>query len=169
MIIRRYQKEDKEALLALYPMAFPEEDLLPLLNELLDEKDTVSFIANAQEKIAGHLAITYCSDENGDKNLCLLGPIAVDPHYQKSGIGSALIKTAIEHLKEKNIDKLLVLGDPKYYTRFSFEKEDYIRAPYPLPAEWLDAWMSLNLNKSTEDIKGTLVPPGCWLKKELWL
>jgi putative acetyltransferase len=52
---------------------------------------------------------------------CALGPVAVEPRLQGTGIGSALIDTAIARLPSDRFELLFVLGNPRYYGRFGFE------------------------------------------------
>jgi len=71
-------------------------------------------------------------------------------------------------LSNGNIARVYVLGDPAYYKRFGFVPETGIQPPYPLPAQWRDAWQSINLSGSKERIQGKLILPRLWLRPELW-
>ncbi|MDE2445693.1 MAG: N-acetyltransferase [Alphaproteobacteria bacterium] len=50
----------------------------------------------------------------------LLGPIAVDAKHQKSGIGRALMETAIFAARDIGAESILLVGDEPYYSRFGF-------------------------------------------------
>jgi putative acetyltransferase len=52
---------------------------------------------------------------------CALGPVAVTPPLQGTGIGTALINAAIARLPVQDFDLVFVLGNPRYYGRFGFE------------------------------------------------
>ena len=47
-----------------------------------------------------------------------LGPVSVSPDQQGNGIGSALIKAALNQLKQAGAAGTVVLGEPDYYCRF---------------------------------------------------
>jgi putative acetyltransferase len=49
-----------------------------------------------------------------------LAPIAVVTARQRSGIGSSLVRAAIEHARDLGYAKIFVVGDPSYYHRFGF-------------------------------------------------
>ena len=51
----------------------------------------------------------------------ILGPIAIDPEYQKQGYGSKLIRHTLKVAKDNGVPFVLVVGDENYYSRFGFE------------------------------------------------
>ena len=51
----------------------------------------------------------------------LLPPVSVIPARQRSGIGSALIKAAIDRARNESWGAIFVLGDRAYYDRFGFD------------------------------------------------
>ncbi|QCQ91228.1 GNAT family N-acetyltransferase [Rhodococcus sp. SGAir0479] len=53
--------------------------------------------------------------------LCL-GPCAVLPQYQGSGVGSAAIRAALAAAKARGEQFVTVLGHPEYYPRFGFTR-----------------------------------------------
>ena len=169
--IRCLQPADRNALASLYPSAFPDEDLAPLIDDLLNEDKEVVFslVAIDDHKVVGHIAFTMCEISGQIEKVCMLAPLAVSPPFQRQGIGSALIAAGIEHLKEIGATRLFVLGDPGYYGRFGFAVEHNIAPPYDLPVEWQTAWQSINLKDLTSDHKGKLLVPEAWRKPKLWL
>ena len=149
--IRDSGKDDGPALARLYPAAFPDEDLAPLVNDLLAETGGVlSLVADIEGEIVGHIAFTHCALEQTMASLALLGPLAIAPDVQRQGIGSALIRAGFERLKDNKTAAVLVLGDPAYYSHFGFQSEEKITPPYPLPKEWRVAWQSLFFSKEAE-------------------
>jgi predicted N-acetyltransferase YhbS len=50
----------------------------------------------------------------------LLGPLAVDPSLKGAGIGSALMRHAIEEAERLGHRVILLVGDAPYYSRFGF-------------------------------------------------
>ena len=154
---------------ALYPRAFPGEDLLPLVSDLLQNKqDVTSLVADREGQVVGHVLFTRCTTEKGDDVVALLAPLAVAPECQRLGIGSALIREGLERLRDAGVAFVYVLGDPAYYGRLGFTPERLVQPPYPLPPEWADAWQSLQLDTSIPRPSGRLLPPERWLDPALW-
>ena len=168
--IRKNLPTDIAALKGLYLKAFPDEDLSPLLRELLNEKDGVlSLIAVSGSTLVGHVIFTMCSLDGRSQNIALLGPLAVSPKVQQQGIGSALVKAGFERVKSEGIEQVNVLGDPAYYSRFGFKADGDVLPPYKLPAEWETAWQLVSLNDGSPDLAGKLSVPAPWRQPHLWL
>ena len=77
--------------------------------------------------------------------LLCLAPLAVVPDCQRQGVGTALVRSAIEQARKDGELAMIVLGHPAYYPRFGFVEALPlgIRAPYDVPSE---AWMVLELH-----------------------
>ena len=155
---------DGASLEALYRAAFPQEDLLPLLRELLPHPSVaLSLVAEIGTELVGHVVFTGCPDK-----VALLGPLAVAPARQRRGIGQALVHAGLERLERSGWVRVLVLGDPAYYGRFGFAGETGLEPPYPLPAEWRTAWQSKELGGSHAAPRGRLAVPAPWNRRALW-
>jgi putative acetyltransferase len=160
---------DLPALERLYRAAFPQEELRPLVRDLLAQASPVlSFVAPGGAEVGGHVAVTPCGVEGTPAVVALLGPLAVAPAAQRRGIGSALVRHALAALRDTAAVRALVLGDPAYYGRFGFRAETGIAAPYPLPAAWRDAWQGLALAEAAPAPRGVLRVPPPWRRPELW-
>ncbi len=165
--LRKSVPGDVVALEALYPEAFPDEDLVPLVQDLLPDVDNVlSLVATVDSQLVGHVMFTRCGVS--DASAALLGPLAVSPAWQKQGIGSAIVRDGLRRMEEAGVDVVCVLGDPNYYQRFGFVPERSIAPPYPLPPEWNTAWQSLRTAASTMPLTGKLLLPQQWMNPSLW-
>ena len=152
----------------MYPQAFPDEDLVPLVRELLDDsRITMSLVATTNSKIVGNVIFTTCGVEGGDARIALLAPLAVAPDHQRQGIGGALVRDGLQKLREARFALVCVLGDPAYYGRLGFVPDKRVTTPYPLPAEWNDAWQSQHLGDATT-FDGRLLVPSPWQHEKLW-
>ena len=167
--IRESRARDREAIEALYPRSFPDEDLLELVSTMLREPAvTVSLVAAKAERVAGSIMFTRGSVTGRAPKVALLAPLAVDPEYQGQGIGTALVREGLRRLEREGITAVYVLGDPAYYGRLGFSRETLVSPPYPLPSGWADAWQSLHLAGSPAGISGTLSLPEFWHDPALW-
>jgi putative acetyltransferase len=167
--IRTSSSGDLSAIEALYPDAFPSEDLLPLVRELLRElSTTISLVALAPPAVVGHVMFTRCSVEGSACKVALLGPLAVATAYQRKGFGSALVCSGLRRLTDAGFAEVCVLGDPAYYRRLGFRPSMNILAPYPLPAAWRDAWQSIHIGRTEAPCRGVLVVPPLWRQPALW-
>ncbi len=93
---------------------------------------TLSLVAVEGDDILGHVAISPV-DWEGGTGWFGLGPVSVDPARQSTGIGSALIRHALDQLEAKGAAGCVVLGDPAYYTRFGFVADPHWTYPGPPP------------------------------------
>lgn len=167
--IRASVSGDQASIEALYPDAFPDEDLLPLLRELSQEGPAVlSLVGIIESSLVGHIVFTTCSVTGSIDKVALLGPLAVAPAWQRKGIGKAIVSTGLKWLENDNVTYVCVLGDPAYYSRFGFKPETHVAPPYPLPAEWRDAWQSISLLGASPPQPGKLCVPQPWLQPALW-
>ena len=168
--IRESRPEEFAAIESLYLDAFPEEDLLPLVEALLAGKaDVISLVGYQNSSLAGHVIFTICgTTESEEVKVGLLGPLAVASDRQRQGIGSALVRAGLKRLEQAGVRHVCVLGDPKYYGRFQFIPGAPIAPPYPLPAEWRGAWQSMSLGSDSSLPSGVLAVPEPWQRPALW-
>ena len=168
MLIRESTRDDDAGILGLYPRAFPEEDLVPVVTALLEDPPIrMSLVAKVDEEIVGNVIFTTCSVEGGDARIALLAPLAVAPGSQRQGIGSKLVHDGLHRLGEANFDLVCVLGDPAYYGRLGFVPERRVGTPFPLPPQWADAWQSQYFDDAAP-CTGKLLVPAQWRRAELW-
>lgn len=169
LVVRQSTVEDLGSIEAIYPLAFPDEELLPLVRDLLAAPDAVmSLVAELDDNVVGHVIFTHCGIDGATSRASLLGPLAVTPSRHGRGVGSALVRAGLKLLEDAKVRSVFVLGDPAYYRRFGFEAEANVRAPYPMPAEWASAWQSLQLGDSAEPLRGVLTVPQQWQDPALW-
>ncbi len=82
---------------------------------------SVSLVAEANGEIRGHVALSPVTISDGSDSWYGLGPLSVHPDNQRQGIGSLLVKSAIQELRNIDAHGCVLLGDPQYYHRFGFK------------------------------------------------
>ena len=167
--VRESMQVDLVAIESLYPEAFPDEDLLPLVRDLLQEAPVaLSLVGTIDSRLVGHMIFTRCSVAGSSDRSALLGPLAVEPAWQRRGVGSAIVRNGLRRLQYEDVSQVFVLGDPAYYGRLGFLPESRVAPPYTLPTEWEGAWQSQGLRGTTTSYPGKLSLPQPWLKSSLW-
>ena len=155
MQIRIATSLDKDGIHHVHWSAFPEEErelVAKLAVDLLSEKttpQTISFVAEVESTIIGHVAFSPVTIDGSDRPTYILAPLAVTPDHQKQRIGTQLVKTGIQQLTQMGIDTLLVYGDPNYYSRFGFSEAT--AKPYlpPYKLQYPFGWQGLALSDRT--------------------
>ncbi len=169
LMIRETEPQDVTQVLALYPQAFPEEELRPVVAALLESgQDVVSLAGFDGDVPVAHILFTICGTEPRNRNGALLAPLGVIPTLQRQGVGTSLVRAGLDRLERMGIMQVFVLGDPTYYHRFGFSPEQRVLAPYPLPEEWADAWQSMPLAARPPLAAGRLLLPEPWMDPVLW-
>ena len=140
VLIRAERPEDVRAVRDLITVAFKEVehrsgteasivDALRAAGAL-----TLSLVAVEDEEVVGQVAFSPVTIDSGLSGWFGLGPVAVRPDRQRSGIGKALIEVGLTRLRDNGAGGCVVLGDPRYYARFGFVSDPALRyAEVPVP------------------------------------
>jgi putative acetyltransferase len=99
---------------------------------------SVSLVAVADGMIMGHVAMSPVTISSGVRNWFGLGPISVLPQRQRRGVGSLLMHEALRRLRESDAAGCVLLGDPRYYSRFGFKADVDLILP-GVPTEYFQA------------------------------
>lgn len=81
---------------------------------------SLSLVAEQAGQPVGHLACSPVSVADGRAGWFGLGPVSVAPAHQGRGIGSALIRAALERLRARGARGGCLVGHPGYDGRFGF-------------------------------------------------
>ncbi|WP_417273283.1 GNAT family N-acetyltransferase [Celeribacter halophilus] len=77
----------------------------------------------------------------------LLGPIAVHPTRQGEGLGGMLMTEAMAEAVKLGWERVMLVGDEPYYSRFGFEKLHHVEMPPPT---------------NPDRVLGAALHPGAW-------
>ena len=169
MEIRQTNEAEIAKVLELYPLAFPDEELRPVVRTILEGDDAFLSIATMEEgKVVAHALFTLFEHPAKGEKCANLAPLGVIPSHQSKGLGGKVVRDGIEQLKAMGVSTLFVLGDPAYYQRFGFKPDHRTLTPYPIPPEYADAWQSMPLTDGTELEPGPITLPEPWMDAALW-
>ncbi len=124
--IRSESPEDTAAIRRVVRREFDDRPNEPQLVDLLRaaRKAVVSLVAIMNGQVVGHVLfspVTLDPPPVGFNGVGL-APVAVAPEFQRQGIGSALIREGLDRCRQAGYEIVVVLGDPRYYSRFGFRR-----------------------------------------------
>ncbi|MEZ6852923.1 GNAT family N-acetyltransferase [Halodesulfovibrio aestuarii] len=82
---------------------------------------SLSLLAEENGEAIGHIAMSPAIVGEAGQGWYLLGPVGVIPSRQGAGIGSALVREALQQMRKKGAKGVVLVGDPEFYTRFGFK------------------------------------------------
>lgn len=163
VVIRPERPGDEVAIRAVTDAAFGNVGVESAIVERLRDTERwiadLSLVAEAGDgSIVGH-CLTSIGDlvtpDGTVRPILTLGPIAVLPERQRTGIGTALIEATIETASAAGWPAIVLLGHATYYPRFGFESARAVGLEPERP--WSDEhWMVLRLETWTGDLRGTV-------------
>ena len=139
MRIRPETEADGSAVRAVNEAAFEtsvEADLIEVLRGKSSE--VISLVADSGDAVVGHILFSRVTlAEYPQLKLMGLGPMAVAPQHQRSGVGSALVREGLAQCRRHAVHAVVVLGHPQYYPRFGFVPASRyaIRSEYDVPED----------------------------------
>jgi putative acetyltransferase len=126
MIVRRETPDDLAAIREINVAAFRDHPFSRQTEHLIVEalRDAgaleLSLVAEMEGSVVGHIAFSSARIGDASSGWFLLGPVAVDPRCQRSGVGRALIEAGLEELRSRGAGGVVLVGDPAFYERFGF-------------------------------------------------
>lgn len=110
----------------------------------------LDLVACDGERIVGNVVCSKAKviNEKQEFEVLSMGPLAVLPEYQGKGIGSLLVKAAINKARELGYKGIVIYGNPAYYRRFGFVNAEQfgIRT---VSGENFDYFMALELEEGS--------------------
>ena len=96
--------------------------------------DIISLVAEVDEYIVGHILYTPVDIDRpgGGPTAMGLAELAVDPDYQRKGVGRSLHEAGIQRLSAWDCVYIIVVGVPEYYPRLGFQRG----SAYGLKCQW---------------------------------
>lgn len=129
--IRQAREEDASAIQALNDVAFGTAEEAQIVTRLAQDGDSLaSLVAHNDREILGHIQFFKIAVA-GQDIAAGLGPMSVQPDFQKRGIGSGLIRLGLTVMEGQNRSLVFVLGHPDYYPKFGFSSA--LAQPFDAP------------------------------------
>ena len=118
---------------ALYDLCFAPGRTALSSYRLRDGVDKVAELCLVLRDEGGVLAavIRFWPVRVGGRRVLLLGPVAVHPTRQGEGLGALLMSESLGEARKLGWDRVLLVGDAPYYSRFGFTKLDHVVMPPP--------------------------------------
>lgn len=134
-VIRPKTAAEAAAILALHEHAFGPGRFARTafrLREGVAADAELSLVAMVGDRLAGSVEITPIFI--GAAPSLLLGPLAVDPDFEKRGVGRALVRATVEKARALGHRSMLLVGDAPYYGPLGFHhvKPDDVVMPGPV-------------------------------------
>jgi len=129
--VRAATPADHTAVSAIVGAAFGRDAEAVLVDELrADGYARIELVAVSGGVVVGHVLLSELPLDGGAG--LVLGPLAVVPGRQGEGIGTALVRAALDRARADGWPVVVLLGDPAYYGRFGFRpaRELGITGPY---------------------------------------
>lgn len=145
LVIRPEHPEDGPAIERLHARAFGPGRFARTafrLREGAAHLPDLSFVGRVGTFLAGSVRIGPANA--GGRPLLALGPLTVDPSFERRGIGSALMRKSLEAAGAAGHPLVVLVGDLPYYGRFGFAPvaAGKLALPGPVdPARFL--WLEL--------------------------
>ncbi|HEX2912914.1 MAG TPA: N-acetyltransferase [Chloroflexia bacterium] len=131
MLIRAENWRDYAAVAAVHVRAFEERaaeaTIVALHRQRTAYDPELSLVAEEDGRIVGHVLFSpHRVNILGEVVQAVnLAPIAIDPAYQKQGVGKRLIETGHNIAREKGYAFSFLLGHPSYYPRLGYLTNAY--------------------------------------------
>jgi putative acetyltransferase len=138
IMIRRETASDRAGIRAVHERAFPGPDEASIVDALRAAGVvTLSLVATHDHagapvdatagatggaSVCGHILFSpvIIATAAGEREAVGLAPLAVDPDWQRRGIGGRLVRAGLDILRQAGHAAVVVLGHPDYYPRFGF-------------------------------------------------
>ena len=162
MIVRAETPADYADVRTIVDAAFGDTitgDLVDMIRASDRYVPELSLVAVSEGQSLGHVMSSYVDVVPGTRRVLQVGPLAVAPAHQRTGIGSVLMEETIRLADERGEPLLLIEGNPKYYERFGFARADELGIEPPPEAHGPQFFMLRRLGAYDPSLTGRAVYP----------
>ena len=125
VLIRQESPADHDAVQSLIARAFAGRPFSngsePRIVDGLRRADALvlALVAVMGRQVVGHVAFSAVGPP-ALYGWYALGPVSVEPSFQRRGVGTQLIEAGLRDLRSRGAKGCVVVGDHRYYQRFGF-------------------------------------------------
>jgi putative acetyltransferase len=124
-VIRICRPEDEPAVRRVVGEAFGADGptIVALLDDLRREHARAELVAESGGTVVGHVLLSHSwvDARKALVDVLVLSPLSVAPSHQGGGVGTELVRAAIETAREVGSPALFLEGSPAYYSSRGFE------------------------------------------------
>ncbi len=171
IVIRPESPDDLDAIRRVVAAAFESEAQAKLVDRIRASPEYVpemALVAEVDGEIVGHVMVSYAviRNDDGDRRISMLSPLAVLPEFQRAGIGSALVRASLAVAEAHGEPMVILEGSPAYYGRFGFEHSiKYgieIHLPDWAPPEAAQVMRLMAFDPADPTLRGAVVYPAAF-------
>ncbi len=162
---RTERPEDRRAIREVVKAAFGSSAEAELVEDIRRSEyfiPELSVVAETDAQVIGHVMVSYAilHTLSGESRIAMLSPLAVDPDFQRRGIGSALVRKVMAEADARAEPLVVLEGSPRFYGRLGFEHSLHYGIEITLPS-WAppEAAQVLRLSKYDPSIRGHVAYP----------
>lgn len=167
MQYRLEQEHDHAAIREVHARAFGDPDRVPgLVDDLrtasapLAPVSLVATVAGGEgERVVGHVMLSGCRLDALERLVAVysLSPLGVEPEFQRSGIGTALIGHALSAADAEGVPLVFLEGGPGYYGARGFDDAERLGFRPPTLRTAPGAFQVARLSAYEDWMHGTFV------------
>ena len=122
IIVRQERKADLPKIRKVLTSAFGRENEAEVIEVLHGTSEAViALVAFDGDELVGHVLLSPVWLDDDSSPACFsIGLLAVQPEHQGRGIGTALVRHALQVCRRDGKHAVVGLGFPEYYKRFGF-------------------------------------------------
>jgi putative acetyltransferase len=163
LVVRCERPEDEREISEVVAAAFGDASVAEFTESIRASAGYVpelTFVGEEDGRIVGYTMLSYVDLDGGSViRVLILTPVAVQPHRQRQGIGTAVVRAAVAAADERREPLVLVEGIPAYYPRFGFVSATALGLERPDERIPDLAWLALPLSAYDPDVRGRVVYP----------
>lgn len=125
------------------------------IREQASAAESLGFVARVGSLLVGSVQLTPVRLR--EARAFILGPLTVEPAFEKRGIGAALLQRCEQAARALKSDAILLVGDEPYYGRHGYKRVPMGRITLPGPVD-PGRLLILPLTEKGASLSGPLVP-----------